>query len=159
MFILSLFIGIGTYLVRLSQRVIQVDNSSIILTGYTALNKLLGREVYTSNTQLGGIQIMHNNGVSHATAPNDVEGVKKILKWLSYFPKKKGGTLPILKHFNDPIDRHVEYRPRQNQVYDPRWLIGTTTQCIKERFPKEGFPEIFPIFSGKSFPLKMERFQ
>ena len=46
-FIFYLFfsIGIGTYLVRLSQRVVQVDNSSLILTGYTALNKLLGREV------------------------------------------------------------------------------------------------------------------
>jgi len=72
-------IGIGTYLVRLSQRVVQVDNSSLILTGFTALNKLLGREVYTSNTQLGGIQIMHNNGVSHATSQTDMGGVKKLL--------------------------------------------------------------------------------
>ena len=73
-------IGIGSYLVRLSQRVIQVDNSAIILTGYSALNKLLGREVYTSNTQLGGTQIMHNNGIAHATVPNDVEGIRKILR-------------------------------------------------------------------------------
>ena len=72
--------SIGSYLVRLSQRVIQVDNSAIILTGYSALNKLLGREVYTSNTQLGGTQIMHNNGISHATVPNDVEGIRKILR-------------------------------------------------------------------------------
>ena len=57
-----------------------MDNSAIILTGYSALNKLLGREVYTSNTQLGGTQIMHNNGVTHATVPNDVEGVRKILR-------------------------------------------------------------------------------
>ena len=77
-------VGIGTYLVRLGQRVVQVENScltnhtfraqlllsnlptmhwllqvensSIILTGAGALNKLLGREVYTSNAQ-----------VSHAT--------------------------------------------------------------------------------------------
>ena len=103
---------------------VQVDTSSIILTGYSALNKLLGREVYTSNTQLGGVQIMHNNGVSHATAHNDVEGVRKILRWLSYMPKKKGASLPILKHFNDPVDRPVEYRPRESQVYDPRWLLG-----------------------------------
>ena len=86
-------IGIGAYLVRLSQRVVQVDNSAIILTGYTALNKLLGREVYTSNTQLGGIQIMHNNGVTHATVHNDVEGIRKILRWLSYVPKRKGASL------------------------------------------------------------------
>lgn len=46
-------IGIGSYLARLSQRVIQVENSHIILTGAGALNKLLGREVYTSNNQLG----------------------------------------------------------------------------------------------------------
>lgn len=34
-------IGIGAYLVRLGQRVIQVENSHIILTGVTALNKVL----------------------------------------------------------------------------------------------------------------------
>lgn len=56
-------IGIGAYLVRLGQRVIQVDNSHIILTGASALNKVLGREVYSSNSQLGGTQIMHNNGM------------------------------------------------------------------------------------------------
>ena len=55
-------IGIGAYLVRLGQRVIQVENSHIILTGASALNKVLGREVYSSNQQLGGTQIMHNNG-------------------------------------------------------------------------------------------------
>jgi hypothetical protein len=40
-------------------------NGPLILTGYSALNKLLGREVYTSQDQLGGPQIMHPNGVSH----------------------------------------------------------------------------------------------
>ena len=38
-------VGIGAYLVRLGQRVVQVDNSHIILTGASALNKVLGREV------------------------------------------------------------------------------------------------------------------
>lgn len=33
-------IGIGSYLVRLGQRVIQIENSQIILTGYSALNKV-----------------------------------------------------------------------------------------------------------------------
>jgi len=49
--------------------------------------------------------------------------VKKLLTWLSYLPKKKGASLPILNQLNDPIDRPVEYRPTQNQVYDPRWLL------------------------------------
>ncbi len=117
-------IGIGAYLVRLGQRVVQVDNSAIILTGATALNKLLGREVYTSNTQLGGPQIMYNNGVSHATTRNDVEGVKVLLKWLSFVPKKKGSSLPILEASHDPVDRPVEYCPNANEVYDPRWLLA-----------------------------------
>ena len=33
-------VGIGAYLVRLGQRVVQVDNSHIILTGASALNKV-----------------------------------------------------------------------------------------------------------------------
>lgn len=120
-------IGIGAYLVRLGQRVIQVENSHIILTGSGALNKVsksnqffahpakgpmgscmvsicpqeeekkkvsvpvslqvLGREVYTSNNQLGGVQIMYNNGVTHTSVPDDFEGVFTILQWLSYMPK------------------------------------------------------------------------
>ena len=38
-------VGIGSYLVRLGQRVIQVDNSCIILTGANSLNNVLGRQV------------------------------------------------------------------------------------------------------------------
>lgn len=33
-------IGIGSYLIRLGQRVVQIENSHIILTGYAALNKV-----------------------------------------------------------------------------------------------------------------------
>lgn len=29
------------------------------------LQQLLGRSVYSSNNQLGGVQIMYNNGVTH----------------------------------------------------------------------------------------------
>lgn len=54
--------------------------------------QVLGREVYTSNNQLGGVQIMHNNGVSHVTVPDDFEGVYTILEWLSYMPKVRPPT-------------------------------------------------------------------
>ncbi|XP_076754635.1 acetyl-CoA carboxylase isoform X3 [Xylocopa sonorina] len=116
-------IGIGAYLVRLGQRVIQIENSHIILTGYKALNSVLGREVYASNNQLGGIQIMHNNGVSHATAERDLEGVLTALTWLSYFPKYKGAPLPIVPPpLHDPIDREIMYVPTK-AAYDPRWML------------------------------------
>ena len=47
-------VGIGAYLARLGRRVVQRGDQPIILTGYAALNKLLGRDVYTSHLQLGG---------------------------------------------------------------------------------------------------------
>ncbi|KAH9518470.1 hypothetical protein Btru_016876 [Bulinus truncatus] len=115
-------IGIGAYLVRLGQRVIQVESSFIILTGAGALNKVLGREVYTSNSQLGGIQIMHNNGVSHAVVPDDFEGVCKVLHWLSYMRTKKGGPLPIIQPL-DSVDRPVEFCPTR-APYDPRFMLA-----------------------------------
>lgn len=115
-------IGIGSYLVRLGQRVIQIENSHIILTGYAALNKLLGREVYASNNQLGGIQIMYNNGVSHKTEQTDLEGVYTILKWLSYIPKDKTSPLPIMKPV-DPINREVGYTPTK-APYNPRCMLA-----------------------------------
>jgi acetyl-CoA carboxylase carboxyltransferase component len=51
------------------------------------VEQVLGREVYSSNNQLGGIQIMHNNGVAHAVASDDFDGVVIMLKWLAYMPK------------------------------------------------------------------------
>ncbi|KFR12883.1 Acetyl-CoA carboxylase 2, partial [Opisthocomus hoazin] len=115
-------IGIGAYLVRLGQRVIQVENSHIILTGVTALNKVLGREVYTSNNQLGGVQIMHNNGVSHVTVQDDFEGVYTILQWLSYIPKDNQSPVPITA-VNDPIEREIDFVPSK-VPYDPRWMLA-----------------------------------
>ncbi|NXG35796.1 ACACB carboxylase, partial [Dromaius novaehollandiae] len=115
-------IGIGAYLVRLGQRVIQVENSHIILTGVTALNKVLGREVYTSNNQLGGVQIMHNNGVSHVTVPDDFEGVYTILQWLSYMPKDNRSPVPVIA-ISDPIERKIDFVPSK-VPYDPRWMLA-----------------------------------
>uniref|UniRef100_A0A667YQG2 acetyl-CoA carboxylase n=1 Tax=Myripristis murdjan TaxID=586833 RepID=A0A667YQG2_9TELE len=115
-------IGIGAYLVRLGQRVIQVENSHIILTGAGALNKVLGREVYTSNNQLGGIQIMHNNGVTHTTVPDDFEGVFTILQWLSYMPENNHSPVPVIAT-KDPVDREIDFTPTK-APYDPRWMLA-----------------------------------
>ncbi|EPY89289.1 acetyl-Coenzyme A carboxylase alpha isoform 1 isoform 1-like protein [Camelus ferus] len=115
-------IGIGAYLVRLGQRTIQVENSHLILTGAGALNKVLGREVYTSNNQLGGIQIMHNNGVTHSTVCDDFEGVFTVLHWLSYMPESVHSSVPLLNS-KDPIDRVIEFIPTK-APYDPRWMLA-----------------------------------
>lgn len=115
-------IGIGSYLVRLGQRVIQIENSHIILTGYAALNKLLGRKVYASNNQLGGVQIMYNNGVTHKTEAADLDGVYTVLHWLSYIPNARNGRLPIVS-WSDPINRPVGFMPTK-APYDPRWMLA-----------------------------------
>ncbi|XP_060699469.1 acetyl-CoA carboxylase 2 isoform X2 [Hemiscyllium ocellatum] len=115
-------IGIGAYLVRLGQRVIQVENSHIILTGASALNKVLGREVYTSNNQLGGVHIMHNNGISHTTVPDDFEGVYTILQWLSYMPKNNTSPVPVVSPKDCP-EREIDFVPTKTP-YDPRWMLA-----------------------------------
>ncbi|KAN0062561.1 acetyl-coenzyme-A carboxylase [Thecaphora frezii] len=119
-------VGIGAYLARLGERVIQVEGSPLILTGYQALNKLLGREVYTSNLQLGGPQIMYKNGVSHLTARNDLDAVKAFVNWMSFVPAQRGAPVPVLPS-SDSWDRAVTYSPPRGP-YDPRWLIDGKTE-------------------------------
>ncbi|XP_068641078.1 acetyl-CoA carboxylase 1-like [Aristolochia californica] len=113
-------VGIGAYLARLGMRCIQRLDQPIILTGFSALNKLLGREVYSSHMQLGGPKIMATNGVVHLTVSDDIEGVSAILNWLSYVPPHVGGPLPILPSL-DPPERLVEYCPESS--CDPRAAI------------------------------------
>jgi len=137
-------VGIGAYLVRLGERAVQVEGQPIILTGAPALNKVLGREVYTSNLQLGGTQIMHKNGVSHLTAGSDLEGAQHILQWLSYVPAVKGRPLPVLDTI-DPWDREIGYKPPKGP-YDPRWFIAgktdeTTSGWQSGFFDKGSFQE------------------
>ena len=137
-------VGIGAYLVRLGERAVQVEGQPIILTGAPALNKVLGREVYTSNLQLGGTQIMHKNGVSHLTAASDLEGVTHILQWLSYIPEVKGDTLPI-RETPDTWDREIAYIPPKGP-YDPRWFIEgkvdeQTSNWLPGFFDKGSFQE------------------
>ncbi|KAI9281434.1 acetyl-CoA carboxylase [Umbelopsis sp. AD052] len=114
-------VGIGAYLVRLGQRTVQNEGQPIILTGAPALNKVLGREVYSSNLQLGGTQIMYKNGVSHLTAENDLEGIGKIVHWLSYVPECRGAPVTMAIGA-DPVDREIEYTPPRGPS-DPRCFL------------------------------------
>jgi acetyl-CoA carboxylase/biotin carboxylase 1 len=137
-------VGIGAYLVRLGERAVQVEGQPIILTGAPALNKVLGREVYTSNLQLGGTQIMFKNGVSHLTASSDLEGATHILEWLSYVPAVRGGKLPVRIPV-DTWDREIGYIPPKGP-YDPRWFIEgkydeTTNDWLSGFFDKGSFQE------------------
>ena len=118
-------VGIGAYLVRLGQRTIQKGRDApIILTGYQALNKLMGKDIYTSNLQLGGPKIMYTNGISHMCVRNDMDGVVAMLDWISYVPETKFSPLPTTKLISgDSIERDVLYTPPVQGAYDPRLLL------------------------------------
>merc|ERR1712151_1125342 len=137
-FVTGRSVGIGAYLVRLGQRVIQKNVGPILLTGYSALNKLLGREVYNSQDQLGGPQIMVPNGVTHETVDDDQEGVAAILKWLSFVPKEVG-ALPSARATADPVNRAVTWKPTPTP-YDPRLMMGGTTD-MPGFFDKDTYKE------------------
>ncbi|KAL7421005.1 acetyl-coenzyme-A carboxylase [Cryptotrichosporon argae] len=121
-------VGIGAYLLRLGQRVVQIEGNPIILTGAQAINKVLGKEVYTSNLQLGGPQIMYRNGISHLTASSDLDGALQIINYLTFIPTKKGAAVPIFPT-GDSWDRTVEWKPNK-APYDPRNFLAGCTEDV-----------------------------
>lgn len=124
--VLGRTVGIGAYLVRLGQRTIQKKSDSpIILTGYQALNKLMGVDVYSTNDQLGGPGIMYPNGISHVVEPDHLSAVTAAVLWLSYVPSARGNLLPITDIRGvDEIERTIEFTPSLGIPYDPRSLLA-----------------------------------
>jgi len=131
-------VGIGAYLVRLGQRIIQMKQGPMLLTGYGALNKLLGREVYTSQDQLGGPQVMYPNGCTHEVVDDDQQGVQSIIQWLSFVPKTTD-ALPAVRESSDPVNREVEWKPTPTP-YDPRLMLSGTDDAAGF-FDKGSFKE------------------
>jgi len=124
--VLGRTVGIGAYLVRLGQRTIQKASASpIILTGYQALNKLMGVDVYSTNDQLGGPGIMYPNGISHIVETDHLRSVKAAIDWLSYVPSTKAGILPITDIRGvDTVERSIGFTPQRGVPYDPRRLLA-----------------------------------
>ena len=101
-------VGIGAYIARLCQRVIQKRESPIILTGYQAINRLVGRDIYRSNEELGGQQVMGANGITHLYVDDDLEGFSAIVRWLQHVPRHKGASLLESLQLYDPIERQLK---------------------------------------------------
>ena len=98
-----------------------------------ALNKLMGREIYTTNDQLGGPMIMFPNGVSHLLADTHYDSVMKALEWLSFVPAKKNGPLSLRDISGyDSVDRSVDFAPPKGLTYDPRLLFNGVTMGGKD---------------------------
>ena len=98
------------------------------------------------------IQIMYNNGVSHITAVNDIDGIASMVKWLSYIPKHKGAGLPVISPSIDPVERTIQYIPPDNGTYDPRWLLcgkedPATSEHLSGFFDRDSFDEIMCMWA------------
>jgi len=64
---------------------------------------------------------MYKNGVSHLTAENDLEGIGKIVRWISYVPECRGAPVTMSVGV-DPVDRDIEYTPPRGPS-DPRLFM------------------------------------
>ena len=93
----------------------------------------MGREIYTTNDQLGGPSIMFPNGVSHLLADTHMDTITKALHWLAFVPAKKGGPLSLRSiSGRDTIDRIVQFTPPKGLTYDPRLLFDGVYSGDKE---------------------------
>ena len=107
-FVIDRTVGVGAYLARLSERIVQRSDSAILLTGYQSINKVLGKELYESNIQLGGPDIMSNNGIAHKIVDTTKEGVEYIKQLLYYKTDDNIDNLlnNIPPSVTEIIDRH-----------------------------------------------------
>ena len=88
--------------------------------------------MYLSNKQLGGVQIMHTNGVSHSIVADDSAGVEAMVEWLAFVPRNRTEQPPVfvlapsdsaLPTLIDSVERKVEWLPPVASPYDSRKLI------------------------------------
>jgi len=102
-FVIDRTVGVGAYLARLSERIVQRSDSSILLTGYQSINKVLGKELYESNIQLGGPNIMANNGIAHKIVDTTVDGIEYIKQLIFYNSSRISNTLvpPVIESIVD----------------------------------------------------------
>lgn len=127
-------VGIGAYTARLARRIIQNQSSHLILTGAMALNTLLGKKVYASNNRLGGTEIMENNGIAHSTVGSDLEGVRKLVEWMGYLPKKLD-QWPFFEAFKEDSGDLEDVEVTKDEMQkDVRNVIGGF--CGKREFLK-----------------------
>lgn len=112
-YVTGMCVGIGAYLVRLGERIIQKQGAPILLTGYKVLNRLLQEDIYKSNIELGGFDVLGYNGVSHLEAYDELHGVEEIFWWVEfYFSSRTMQNRSVQSVLAaDPEDMHIEQRP------------------------------------------------
>lgn len=123
-------VGIGAYVSRMSGRIIQKHMSPLLLTGFRALNDLLGTKLYLSDNQLGGTNIMHKNGITDMTVATDKDGVNAIMKWLRHYNNGAPVMTNVPKELS-VIQPGYSSRSLIGQVLDNGSFMETLSQWAK----------------------------
>jgi biotin carboxylase/acetyl-CoA carboxylase carboxyltransferase component/biotin carboxyl carrier protein len=106
-------VGIGAYLARLGHRTIQRrDKSPLLLTGFKALNQLLGQDLYISNDQLGGVDVMGRNGISQHVVDDDMAAATLLRTLVGV-----ANRVP-LGHIKNPVDWKSTADPDLAKIVD-----------------------------------------
>lgn len=81
---------------------------------------------------------MYHNGVSHAVVLSDLEGILKIMKWISYLPPTTISSIPAIMQ-KDDLARLVKTLPTKS-AYNPRRILDP--EGGGGLFDKNSFDEI-----------------
>ena len=124
-------VGIGAYLVRLGQRVVQVEGQPIILTGAQAINKVLGKEVYTSNIQLGGPQVSNLAYYRVILIADHVQ--ERYLPLDSRFRSRWSPPNRQLPHVHPRATRSSHSYPPYRRLLGPKCRLQATQGSIRSK--------------------------
>jgi acetyl-CoA carboxylase carboxyltransferase component len=80
--------GGGSYAPALNDFVVMTEAATMFLTGPAVVAQVMGEEL--SAAELGGPRVHARNGVSHFTAPTDVDAALLVRDLLDYLPQRAG---------------------------------------------------------------------
>jgi acetyl-CoA carboxylase carboxyltransferase component len=116
--------GGSSYGPALNDFVIMTSRGAMFLTGPAIVSEVTGEDV--SMSSLGGTRVHERNGVSHFTAPTEVDGALMARDLLDYLPQHSGESPRMWPSVAPPPsapDRAIPAEARK--VYDVRHVAAT----------------------------------
>ncbi|MCH2044958.1 MAG: acyl-CoA carboxylase subunit beta [Saprospiraceae bacterium] len=130
--------GGAVYSPALTDFIYMVENTSyMFITGPNVVKTVTNEDV--SSEELGGANThASKSGVTHFTAPNDMDAIQQIKKLLSYIPQNCEEEAPML-----PYTAGNEQRPKLNTIMPPTANMPyDMREVIEEIVDNESFYEV-----------------
>jgi acetyl-CoA carboxylase carboxyltransferase component len=111
--------GGGSYGPALTDFVVMTKDASMFLTGPAVVSEVMGEEV--TGDELGGPRVHERNGVSHLTAPTEIDAILMARELLDYLPQHSGVSPQRWPSVPPPGQAPDAVVPAERrQVYDVR---------------------------------------